>query len=271
MSIKFDFSNKTVIVTGGTKGIGKCIAEHFAKANANVAIIGRDEVSGKNALEELQALGSDAQFYKLDVCDENAVEEVKDEILKKYGKVEILVNCAGVGPNELGPPFTNISANDIRRVFNINTVGMTNMCKSFYNNFYAQQSGKIINIASIAAYLQVPVMPQYCASKAATISFSNNLAMEMGSFNVNVNCVNPGFVYTNIYYDNGLRMKNALPQQFEDCNTSKEVVEKMASQSALGRMQDCDDMAFATLFLASEEARNITGQCINVDSGIIFK
>lgn len=270
MTIKFDFSGKTAVVTGGTKGIGKEIVEKFAQSDANVIIIGRDKVSGMELVDKISKQGGKAEFYKLDVSDEVEVEKVKSEILKNHNKVEILVNCAGVGPQDLGPPFTNVSANDIRRILNINTVGMTNMCKTFYNNFYSQKYGKIINIASISAYMQVPVMPQYCASKAATISFSNSLAKEMGSFNVNVNCVNPGFVYTNIYYENGLRMKSASPKAFEDCNTSKEVVEKMASQSALHRMQTCDDIAYAVLFLSSDEACNITGQCLNVDSGIIF-
>jgi NAD(P)-dependent dehydrogenase (short-subunit alcohol dehydrogenase family) len=270
MAIKFDFSEKTAVITGAAKGIGAAIAEMFAESGANVILVDMDVENGEKIASKLEEKGVKAFFRKVDISDENAVDAFSKEILDKFNKIEILVNCAGIGPKDIGPPFLKISSDDVKRVFNVNTVGMLNMCRSFYGNFYAQRSGKIINISSIAAFLQVPMMPQYGASKAAAISFSNSLAKEMGSFNVNVNCVNPGFINTNIYSD-ALDFKKAVPGAFEDCNTSTEVVEKMASGSALKRTQTPEDIAFAVLFLASDEAKNITGQCLNVDSGIIYR
>ncbi|KNZ41710.1 SDR family NAD(P)-dependent oxidoreductase [Acetobacterium bakii] len=270
MAIKFELSEKTAVVTGAAKGIGAAIAVMLADSGANVVIVDMDVENGEKMASMLKEKGVKAIFRKVDISDENAVDAFAKEILVEFSKIEILVNCAGIGPKDIGPPFLKISSEDVKRVFNVNTVGMLNMCRSFYSNFYTQRSGRIINITSIAAFLQVPLMPQYGASKAATISFSNSLAKEMGSFNVTVNCVNPGFIKTAIYSD-ALDFKKAVPGAFEDCSTSAEVVEKMASGSALKRTQTPEDIAYAVLFLASDEAKNITGQCLNVDSGIVYR
>jgi NAD(P)-dependent dehydrogenase (short-subunit alcohol dehydrogenase family) len=271
MTIKFDFSGKTAVITGSAKGIGGAIAQKFAESGANVVVVDMDIENGEKMAVSLEKKGIKSIFRRLDISNEAAVDVFAKEILGEFEKIEILVNCAGIGPKDVGPPFLKISSDDIKHVFNVNTVGMVNMCRAFYGNFYAQKSGKIINISSISAFMQVPMMPQYGASKAAAISFSNSLAKEMGSFNINVNCVNPGFVYTDLYHDNGLKVKQAMPQAFDDCSNSEEVVEKMASGSALKRTQTPEDVAYAVLFLASEEAKNITGECLNVDSGILYR
>lgn len=271
MSIKYDYNDKNVVVTGAAKGLGKAIATKFVEAGANVAIVDFDEESGLKTAEELGARGSKVIFHKTDISNVDSVNEMAKYVLETFGTVDILVNNAGTAPKFVGPPLPTLDSEDWQRVYNVNVVGMVNVCKAFYKNFYVKKGGKIVNIASIAGFMPTPVIPQYAASKAAAMNFTHALAQEMGNFNVNVNCVNPGYIYTDIYVHNGLKIKSVLPHLFQDCETSEEVVNKMARDSVLHRAQEPDDIAYAVLFLASDEAKNITGQSLNVDSGKILR
>lgn len=276
MDITYNFTGKTALVTGGSKGIGKAIAIAFAKAGANVAIASTSAAAGQSTVSELKEMNVKAAWYKTDVSSEESVLAMRDAVLKDFGSVDFLVNNAGIGIKHPGPPFKGIPAEEFRRIFETNAMGAVYTCKAFYDNFAARKSGKIVNIASIAGIQPSPALPQYCMSKAAIIILSECLAKEMGAFNVNVNVVNPGYVFTDIYGAGGENsaaqlLKKQLPQLFGDLTESEDIVKRLAAGSNLRRMQTPENMADAVLFLCSDAAENISGQCINVDGGIITR
>ena len=272
-NIKFDFKGKNVVITGAATGLGRATALEFAKAGANVAVCDFNEEKASETVKMAADFGIKAKFYPVDVRSIEQIEAARDAILKDFGTVDFLINNAGVGPKgseNMGPPLEKVSDEDWERLFSINTFGMIKMARAFLPTFREKKAGKIVNIASISAFLPGPMMPHYSASKSATINFTHSLSVEMGPYNVNVNCVNPGFIYTNIYSDGGaLDVKAARKGQYDDCDTGEEVMNKMASQSAMRRPQKAEDIANAIMFLCSDEAREITGQLFNVDSGIV--
>lgn len=275
MNVKYDFTGKNVVVTGAAKGLGKAIATTFAQAGAGVVIADFDEVTGKKTAEEMKAQGYNAIFCKVDVSDEASVVAMKDEAVAHFGQIDVLVNNAGIGTKLPGLPYTDIPSSEYKKLYNVNTMGVVHCCGAFYGHFMARKSGKIVNIASIAGINNSPILPQYNMSKAAIISLSRSLAQEMGAYNINVNVVNPGFVLTDIYTEGGAdsnaqNMKRKLPQLLGDCQTDAEIINRLGSyNSNLHRPQTPENIADAVIFLASDGAECISGQCINVDSGII--
>lgn len=279
MNVTYNFSGRTVVITGAATGIGRETAIRFAEAGASVAVCDNNEVKGMETVNDITSTGLKAIFCKVDVRDTGEIKAMKKKVLDEFGTVDILINNAGVGPGKskdgkdfAGPPLTNISYDDWQRVFDINVFGSVKVTTEFYDTFAAKREGKIIFNASIAAYTPGPLQPHYNASKAAIISFAQSLSKEMGYFNVNVNVICPGFVYTPIYEEGGRQIKNINPKAFGDCKTSEDVMNRLArSMSSLKRAQTAEDMANAAMFLASDAAKEITGQSLCIDSGIVFK
>jgi glycosyltransferase involved in cell wall biosynthesis len=185
-------------------------------------------------------------------------------------KIDILFCNAGVSAREdrLGPPFTMIPVVEFERLMTLNVYGLIRVTQAFLETFKAQKEGKIVCTASISGYMPSVMMPQYSMSKISVMNIAQTLAKELGPYNVNVNVLNPGFVYTPMYEKGGMWIKNKMNAAFADCKDSKDVMEKLASQSVFRRSQSPDDMANTVLFLCSEGAKEITGQVFNVDSGI---
>ena len=271
MSIVFDYKGKNVVVTGGAKGLGMEIAKRYAEAGANVCIADFDQEAGEKTAEELSKYGTKMLFCRTDVSDSVSVTNMKDEVIDKFGQVDILVSNAGVSVNVTGPPFTKIPMSEYDRLYKVNVQGNINVCQAFYENFYKLKEGKIIITASISAFLPNPLMPPYSGTKSMVINLMQCLAKEMGSFNINVNCINPGVVFTDIYKKQGDLIRNLNPQFFADCESNEDIAKKVASDSALKRLQEPEDIANAVMFLSSNAARNITGKCLNVDAGKIIK
>ena len=266
MNIKFDFSGKIVLITGAAAGIGKRTALRFAEAGASALIVDFNAETGEKTSEECRSLGVKSAFYRVDIADENAVFEMGKRVLADFGHIDFLVSNAGIIGAERGNPFTNITAADMRRVLDINTIGLVNIVQAFYENFTSRKQGKIVATASVASFKPTVKMPQYAASKAAVFSLVKSLAVEFGNYNVNVNAIAPGYVYTSIYHD-AIKYKKMQPGDFDDCETSEDVVNKLGAKSALHRVQTEDDMANAIMILCAEETRNMTAQCLIVDSG----
>ncbi len=241
------FEGQIVVVTGASRGIGHEIALSFAREGADVACISRSQANSDKIAEEIRALGRKAWAYALDVSDTNAVAEMSAALLKEAGKVDVLVNNAGVTRDNL---FMRMSPEEWDAVINTNLKGTYNLCKAFIRPFIKQRSGRIVNIASIVGLRGNAGQCNYSASKAALIGFSKSLAREVASRNITVNAVAPGFIDTD--------MTSVL---------NESVREALLKEIPMGAVGKPEDIAAAVLFLASKEARYITGHVLVVDGG----
>ena len=154
-----------------------------------------------------------------------------------------------------------------RRLVDINIVGTVIVTKAFADIMKEKKEGKIVNISSQAAYAPATAMPHYNASKIAVISYTQSCSIELGAYNINVNAVCPGFIYTPIYHGAATDMMNSMPAAFGDCKTEEDVVKVLASRTSLKRPQTPADIAYGVLFLASDMASEITGHALIIDSG----
>ena len=268
-NVKFDFSGKVVVITGAAAGLGRAMALEFSKAGASVAVCDIKEDLASETVKLCQEAGAKAKFYKLNITDVDMVEATKNEIVKDFGTVDILVNNAGVttAPGKMGPPMKNIDIPEWKRLVDINLIGTVTVTKAFVDIFKEKKSGKIVNISSQAAYAPAAAMPHYNASKLAIISYTQSCSVELGKSNVNVNAVCPGFIFTPMYVGAGNELIKNIPALFGDCKTEEEVVARLAAGTSLGRPQMPEDIAYSVLFLASDAAKEITGNALIVDSG----
>ncbi len=265
-SIKFDFSGQTVIVTGASGGIGKGIAKGFAVAGANVVIADMNAEMGNETAKEFVDAGCKAIFLKVDVTNQESVDELVNKTLETFGKLDILVNGAGVAAKVFGDPFTDLIEEDFIRTYNVNVLGVVHACRSVFPIFTDQMSGKIINIASVVGHSTNPMNVPYAVSKAGVLNLTMNLAKEMGKYNVNVNAVCPGYVLTPMYEKCAPAMIEKLPAM--KGKSAAELVQYFSEQNcALRRPQTVEDLANGVLFLASDGAKEITGQILDVGGG----
>lgn len=245
--IKKKFAEKVVVVTGAGRGIGKEIALSFAREGADVVCISRTESNSEKVAEEIRAMGRKAWAFGIDVADAAAVTAMSTAVLKEAGRVDVLVNDAGVTRDNL---FMRMNELEWDTVIDTNLKGTFFVCKSFIRSMIKQRSGRIINISSIVGLTGNAGQCNYAASKAGVVGFSKSLAREVASRNITVNAVAPGFIETD--------MTSVL---------SDNVKEALLREIPLGEVGKPSDIAGAVLFLASQEARYITGQVLVVDGG----
>jgi 3-oxoacyl-[acyl-carrier protein] reductase len=239
------------VVTGAGRGIGKAIAERFAAEGAKVAVISRTEANSNNAAEAINATHPGAaKGYAVDVSDGAKVAELGKQVLADLGSVDILVNNAGVTRDGLA---LRMSEEDWDTVLDTNLKGAFNLVKAFQRSILKSKNGRIINIASVIGLIGNAGQCNYAASKAGLIGFSKSLAREFAGRAITVNAIAPGFIVTD--------MTNELN------DAQKEGVLK---QIPLGSFGDAVDIANAAAFLASDEARYITGQVLAVDGGMVM-
>jgi 3-oxoacyl-[acyl-carrier protein] reductase len=241
---------KVALITGGAQGIGREIALAFAHEGA-IVVIG--DVNLGKAIEvgqEITALGRQSMAIELDVTNFVKTEEAVNKTLDKFKKVDILVNNAGITKDNL---LLRMSDAEWDAVLAVNLKGTFNCSKAVSRVMIKQRSGKIINIASIIGIMGNPGQANYSASKAGIIALTKTIAKELGSRNINVNAVAPGFIQTD--------MTAKLPEELK---------EKMKGAIPLGKFGSCADVANACVFLASEESSYITGQIIVVDGGMVM-
>jgi len=247
MNIKYDFLGKLVIVTGGTKGIGKSLAEAFTTCGARViATYSSDEIAAQN-LKNSDSTGL------LDVvkCDVSSYSEVKiffNDLEKKKFSVDVLINNAGVRRDSV---LGMMKEDDWRRVIDINLTGTYNMCKFAVLNMMKQRFGRIINITSPGRNYGFEGQANYSASKAGIVGLARSLSKEVAKRKITVNCVSPGFIETELI--------DALPDELK-----KEYVKMIP----LRRFGTASDVSPLVLFLASDEASYITGSVFDVDGGL---
>jgi 3-oxoacyl-[acyl-carrier protein] reductase len=245
------FENQVAVVTGAGRGIGHAIALRLASEGARVASVSRTEANAKNTAEEINASRADsAKAYTVDVSNHADVQKIGAQILEDFGRVDILVNNAGVTRDGLS---MRMSVEDWDTVLNTNLKGAFNFVQSVQRSMIKQRSGRIINISSVIGLIGNAGQANYAASKAGLIGFTKSLARELASRSITVNAVAPGFVVTD--------MTEALSEQ---------VKQAIQSKIPMGTLGQTDDIANAVAFLASAEAKYITGQVLTVDGGMVM-
>jgi 3-oxoacyl-[acyl-carrier protein] reductase len=244
-----DFTGKTVLVTGGTRGIGRSIVEAFAEAGASVAFTYRSSTDEAEALKSaLEAGGTQALSIQGDAAEAEAASDAVKTVLDAWGRLDILVNNAGVTRDGL---MLRMSEDDWDTVIDTNLKSVFNFAKAIYRPMMKQRGGRVINVSSVVGVMGNPGQTNYAASKAGIIGFSKSLAKELGGRGVTVNVVAPGYVETDMTASLGDKAKDA-----------------MLGAVPLGRPASPEDIAAAVLFLASDQAAYITGHVLHVDGGL---
>jgi 3-oxoacyl-[acyl-carrier protein] reductase len=245
---------RTAVISGGATGIGRCTAIEFARCGTNIAFNWID-LPGRSISEEaasveqeLQQLEVKVLAEKVDVRDPEAVGSFIERVRQSMGGVHFLVNAAGV---HRSAPVWKLTDEDWKEVVDVNLTGAFNMIRAVAPILKSQRYGKVVNIASIHAFLGSFGVANYAASKSGLVGLTRSAAAELGPSNVNVNAVAPGYVRTEMLAD--------VPEH---------VVTESMEASALRRLPQAADVANVVLFLCSELARQITGQVIRVDCGL---
>jgi 3-oxoacyl-[acyl-carrier protein] reductase len=245
--------NRVALVTGSSSGIGKAVALAFAHDGAHLVINYPNETQAHNAtivMNAITAIGRRAITVQADVSHEDEVVRLVDKTMRIYGRIDILVNNAGIATVSTVEKMTSTTwdemlATNLRSVF---------LCTHYVLPImYRQDYGKIINTASQLAYKGAPGLSHYCAAKAAIIGFTRALSLEIGTRNVNANCVAPGATETPLL-----------------SGISATVIEAIRASIPKGRLATVDDIAPVYVFLASEEARHVVGQCISPNGGDVM-
>ena len=238
-------SENLALVTGGSRGIGKACALHLAQAGYNVVInyAGNEEAANKT-VSELEALGVKAEAVKFDISNHDEAQEAVAKIIEKYGRIDVLVNNAGITRDGL---FMRMSKENWDAVINTNLTGAFNVTQPVIKVMMKQRSGAIVNMASIVGIYGNAGQANYAAAKAGLIGFTKSLAKELASRNIRVNAVAPGFVQTD------------MTKSLDSAQISEHI--------PLKRLGDADDIAGAVKFLAVD-ATYVTGQVLQVDGGL---
>ena len=261
-------AGKVAVVTGGGAGIGRGIVLGMAREGADVAIPDIQDANAQAVVKEVLGMGRRAISMRCDVTKGAEVQATVDRIRKEMGQIDILVNNAGMA-SAPGMPFTNNSEEDWDRAFAVNTKSVFLTCKAVTPYFIERKAGRIVNIASIAGPLSAPTMPAYSVAKQGVITFTRVVAKELAAHGITVNAICPGVLYTEFW--------QKLAQHLADTNpafkgmTARQVFDKRVGDIVPMKCeQRPEDIGNAAVFLASDEARYITGQALMVDGGCVM-
>ncbi len=247
---RFDVAGKVTVVTGGTRGIGRAIARTFADADAAVVPTSRNEEAVDAAVEDVRNHGAESLTFPVDVTDEDSIEALFDRVESEFGGVDVVVNNAGVNPDDaLGTP-EDVSADAFDSVLDVNLRGAF-LCSKYAAQRLHESGGSIVNVASVGGMVGLPRQHPYVASKHGLVGLTRSLALDWAP-TVRVNAVAPGYVSTDLT---------------EDLEANDRLRQSILDQTPLDRFADPEEIAAPILFLASDAASFITGSCLTVDGG----
>ena len=245
-----NLTDKVAIVTGASRGIGEAIAKQLSSCGAKIILIARNSDQLVAVKETIISNGGIAESIAGDVSNLNSISEIVTNTIDKWDRIDILVNNAGIARDNI---IMRMKEDDWDSVMNINLKGCFNGIKSVARPMIKNKAGRIINITSVIGQIGNAGQSNYTASKAGVMGLTKSIAKELGSRNITVNAVAPGYITTD--------MTNEL---------NDEVKEQLKSSIPLGRLGTPDDVANLVCFLASDEAGYITGQTFNVDGGMVM-
>ncbi len=243
-----DLQGRTALATGGSRGIGKAILVKLARAGADTCFVDLISDSSHGVIREIEALGVPCSFYEADVADFEQCNQIVGQVIKRFGKIDILINNAGITRDNL---LLKMSQRDWQDVMNVNLGGIFNMCKAVIKPMLKARYGRIINMGSIVGSTGNPGQVNYSSAKAGLIGFTKSLAKEVASRNVTCNAIAPGFI------------KSEMTDKLDEKQK-----EAMLSQVPMKRMGTLEDVANGALFLVSPMADYITGTTLHINGGM---
>ncbi len=248
---KLDLNGRTAVVIGGTSGIGRAISHGLAEAGADVICTSRRLEQVNTTAAEIEKIGKKTLRIASDVSDKNSLQNLLDECVKEFGRVDILVNSAG---RTKRAPTLNFDENDWNDIIETNLTGTLRACQVFGKHFLENGYGRIINIASLSTFVSLFEVAAYSASKSAVASLTKSLAIEWAKHGVNVNAIAPGVFKTDLNRE-----------LLESTDRGKE----FQTRTPMGRFGQVEELAGAAIFLASEAASFVTGEVLVVDGGFL--
>jgi NAD(P)-dependent dehydrogenase (short-subunit alcohol dehydrogenase family) len=250
-------TDRVAVITGGGAGMGKAIARKFAEEGCSVVISDISEAAGKKTADEISQKGGKAIFVRCDVTSNSQVQDMVNTAVRKFGKIDILVNNAGA----LGTLWSleQVTEEDWDRIIDINLKSVFLCCKAIVPHMKEKKYGRIVNISSMGAVTPPRSVVHYHAAKAGVISLTQNLALELVSFNVLVNAIVPGPIHTEYYEP---RLKNMTDAEREAYFITK------GKTTPMKRMGKPEEIAAVALFLVTDSSSYITGEAINVAGGL---
>ena len=242
-------SGKVALITGASKGLGRAMALALGGAGARLALVSRNLEQLDIVAREVRAIGTEAEVFQADVTDEQQVRQVEKAVIAKFGKIQILINNAGIN---IRKPVTDFSLSEWRQVLDTNLTGVFLVCRSFVPHMKGQGYGRIINMTSMMSHVALPGRTAYAASKTGLLGFTRALALELAPEKITVNGISPGPVATEL--NKPILENPELNQQF-------------ISKIPLARWGKVEEVGGLALYLCSEEAGFLTGTDIVMDGG----